>query len=134
MSASGCRSTACEERPRRRCDRDWPTSRLRSPCPGSERAPLLWSNPASGRGKMRSFAMRIACVMLTLALLLESPLATEAGRAQQGTTAAATTTQAAPADPLPRTAALEWPEEDLSSRLMDGAHRFVEREIAETQA
>jgi dienelactone hydrolase len=35
---------------------------------------------------------------------------------------------------LPHTAALDWPEEDLSSRMMDGAHRFVERQIAETQA
>ena len=25
---------------------------------------------------------------------------------------------------------LEWPEEDLSTRLMDGAHRFVEQQIA----
>ncbi len=37
-------------------------------------------------------------------------------------------------DPLPQTAALDWPEEDLSGRMMDGAHRFVERQIAETQA
>ncbi len=32
---------------------------------------------------------------------------------------------------LPGTRALDWPEEDLSSRLMDGAHQFVERKIAE---
>ena len=32
---------------------------------------------------------------------------------------------------LPGTKALDWPEEDLSSRLMDGAHQFVERKIAE---
>jgi dienelactone hydrolase len=38
------------------------------------------------------------------------------------------------AAPLPNTRALEWPEEDLSGRMMDGAHRFVERQIAETQA
>jgi dienelactone hydrolase len=38
-----------------------------------------------------------------------------------------------PAAPLPQTAALDWPEEDLSGRMMDGAHRFVERQIAETQ-
>ena len=38
------------------------------------------------------------------------------------------------ARPLPQTAALEWPEEDLSGRLMDGAHRFVERQITEVQA
>ena len=35
---------------------------------------------------------------------------------------------------LPQTAALDWPEEDLSGRMMDGAHRFVERQIAEAQA
>lgn len=37
--------------------------------------------------------------------------------------------QAPAAAPLPGTAALEWPEEDLSGRMMDGAHRFVERQI-----
>ena len=36
--------------------------------------------------------------------------------------------------PLPRTAALDWPEEDLSARMMDGAHRFVEHQIAHTHA
>ena len=36
--------------------------------------------------------------------------------------------------PLPQTALLEWPEEDLSGRMMDGAHRFVERQIDEVQA
>ena len=36
--------------------------------------------------------------------------------------------------PLPQTAVLDWPEEDLSARMMDGAHRFVERQIADTQA
>jgi len=40
----------------------------------------------------------------------------------------------ASAGPLPLTAALDWPEEDLSARLMDGAHRFVERQIVESQA
>jgi dienelactone hydrolase len=40
----------------------------------------------------------------------------------------------APADILPQTAPLAWPEEDLSARLMDGAHRFVERQIVEAQA
>lgn len=40
----------------------------------------------------------------------------------------------APASQLPQTAALDWPEEDLSGRMMDGAHRFVERQIVETQA
>jgi hypothetical protein len=33
--------------------------------------------------------------------------------------------------PLPETEALEWPEADLSERLMAGAHRFVERKIEE---
>jgi len=32
---------------------------------------------------------------------------------------------------LPQTLRLEWPEKDLSDRLMTGAHRFVERKIAE---
>jgi hypothetical protein len=32
---------------------------------------------------------------------------------------------------LPGTQPLEWPEEDLSERLMDGAHQFVDRQIAE---
>src|SRR5262245_46000832 len=34
------------------------------------------------------------------------------------------------ADSLPGTTPVDWPEEDLSGRMMDGAHRFVEREIA----
>jgi len=33
--------------------------------------------------------------------------------------------------PLPGTQALDWSEEDLSSRLMEGAHQFVERKITE---
>jgi dienelactone hydrolase len=37
------------------------------------------------------------------------------------------------ADTLPGTAALIWPEEDLSGRMMDGAHQFVERKIAEAK-
>ncbi len=36
------------------------------------------------------------------------------------------------AETLPGTAALDWQEEDLSARLMDGAHRFVDRKIAES--
>ena len=35
---------------------------------------------------------------------------------------------------LPGTASLDWPEADLSARMMDGAHRFVERQIADVQA
>jgi dienelactone hydrolase len=31
--------------------------------------------------------------------------------------------------PLPGTQPLEWTEEDLSTRLMDGAHRFIEQQI-----
>ncbi|MDB5392175.1 MAG: putative dienelactone hydrolase [Planctomycetaceae bacterium] len=38
------------------------------------------------------------------------------------------------ADELPQTRRLEWEEADLSTRLMDGAHRFVERKIAESVA
>src|SRR5262245_30102825 len=37
----------------------------------------------------------------------------------------------APPDALAGTAALDWEEEDLSARMMDGAHRFVERQIAD---
>src|SRR2546429_9125064 len=33
---------------------------------------------------------------------------------------------------LPQTKPLEWEETDLSSRLMDGAHRFIERKIEES--
>src|SRR5213079_1598734 len=33
---------------------------------------------------------------------------------------------------LPQTKPLDWEESDLSSRLMDGAHRFIERQIAES--
>src|SRR6266496_2701725 len=33
---------------------------------------------------------------------------------------------------LPQTQPLDWEESDLSSRLMDGAHRFIERQIAES--
>src|SRR5687767_768821 len=33
--------------------------------------------------------------------------------------------------PFPGIQPLDWPEEDLSGRMMDGAHRFVERKIAE---
>src|SRR5882762_3403058 len=35
---------------------------------------------------------------------------------------------------LPQTKPLEWEEIDLSSRLMDGAHRFIERKIEESVA
>ncbi len=35
---------------------------------------------------------------------------------------------------VPGTAPLAWPEADLSTRLMDGAHAFVERKIGEAQA
>ncbi len=33
------------------------------------------------------------------------------------------------ASALPGTQSLEWPEEDLSTRLMDGAHRFIDKQI-----
>jgi dienelactone hydrolase len=35
------------------------------------------------------------------------------------------------AERLPQTSELDWPEEDLSRRMMIGAHRFVERKISE---
>src|SRR5437016_7918593 len=37
------------------------------------------------------------------------------------------------ADTLPNTASLDWPEEDLSGRMMDGAHRFVEQQITQAR-
>ena len=40
---------------------------------------------------------------------------------------------AQPAATLPGTAPLAWPEADLSSRLMDGAHAFIERKIGEAR-
>jgi len=36
--------------------------------------------------------------------------------------------------PLPGTIPLEWQQEDLSERLMDGAHLFVERQIQQSRA
>jgi hypothetical protein len=39
--------------------------------------------------------------------------------------------QSARGQVLSGTTRLDWPEEDLSSRMMDGAHQFVERKIAE---
>jgi dienelactone hydrolase len=39
---------------------------------------------------------------------------------------------AEPVETLPGTRPLEWKEEDLSAPMMDGAHRFVERKIAES--
>jgi len=72
---------------------------------------------------LRSISTRIAFLILTAVL----PLGWRAGtHAANG--------QIPAARPLPQTAALEWPEEDLSGRLMDGAHRFVERQITEVQA
>jgi dienelactone hydrolase len=37
-----------------------------------------------------------------------------------------------PAEILPQTRPLDWPEADLSARLMDGAHQFIERQIDES--
>ena len=36
--------------------------------------------------------------------------------------------------PLPGTRPLEWRQEDLSERLMDGAHLFIERQIQQSRA
>ncbi|MFM8539341.1 MAG: prolyl oligopeptidase family serine peptidase [Planctomycetaceae bacterium] len=35
---------------------------------------------------------------------------------------------------LPGTARIDWPEADLSGRLMDGAHRFIDQKIADSEA
>src|SRR6266850_5073983 len=45
--------------------------------------------------------------------------------------ASATFAQPSADAPLPGTQPLNWPEEVLSTRMMDGAHQFVERRIAE---
>jgi dienelactone hydrolase len=71
---------------------------------------------------LRSFFTTVGVVLLSLALPLGS-----------GTGTQATKSQTPAAQPLAQTTALEWPEEDLSGRLMDGAHRFVERQITEVQ-
>ena len=39
---------------------------------------------------------------------------------------------AEPVETLPQTKPLEWEESDLSARLMNGAHRFIERRIADS--
>lgn len=62
-----------------------------------------------------SVSPRLLPLRLLLLLLLLSPTASHAA-----------------SDPLPHTAPLVWAEADLSSRLMDGAHKFVERKIADT--
>src|SRR6267378_5814270 len=41
---------------------------------------------------------------------------------------------AEPVETLPQTKHLEWEESDLSARLMNGAHRFIERRIADSVA
>jgi dienelactone hydrolase len=68
--------------------------------------------------------MRLACLTLAAAFCVGWGVAGNSSSGQF----------AAPAGPLPQTAALDWPDEDLSGRMMDGAHRFVERQIVETQA
>jgi dienelactone hydrolase len=67
--------------------------------------------------------MRLACLTLAAALCA----AWGAGRSPSAQVPA-------PPGPLPQTAPLDWPEEDLSGRMMDGAHRFVERQIVDAQA
>ncbi len=41
--------------------------------------------------------------------------------------------ESASLESLPGTRMLDWPDDDLSERMMDGAHRFVERKIAEAE-
>lgn len=69
-------------------------------------------------------AIRLAGLALAAAIWVTC---TAAGRAasEQLPTAAGS---------LPQTAVLDWPEEDLSRRMMNGAHRFVERQIADSPA
>ncbi len=68
--------------------------------------------------------MRVVALSLLAVLSLGSAVTGLVSSAQQ----------LPPADRLPQTAALDWPEEDLSGRMMDGAHRFVERQIDAVQA
>ena len=70
---------------------------------------------------MRTFPTLPTCLALTALFMAPSMVAERAPR------------QLPPAAPLPQTAALQWSEEDLSGRMMDGAHRFVEAQIAEEQ-
>src|SRR5262245_12273342 len=42
--------------------------------------------------------------------------------------------EAEPPEALPQTRSLDWEESDLSARLMDGAHRYIERKIQESVA
>ncbi len=72
----------------------------------------------------RTLLTLFVCLALTLAF---SIIRSTAERPTSGQFPPAT-------GPLPQTAPLEWPEEDLSGRMMDGAHRFVEAQIADTQA
>jgi dienelactone hydrolase len=74
--------------------------------------------------KSITYSIRLAALALAAASYIEWGAAGHAAAPQF---------PAAPG-PLPQTAALDWPEEDLSARMMDGAHRFVERQIADTQA
>jgi dienelactone hydrolase len=67
--------------------------------------------------------MRHTCLILAAAVCVH-------WAAAGGTT---TAQSPAPVATLPQTAPLDWPEEDLSGRMMDGAHRFVERQIADAQ-
>jgi dienelactone hydrolase len=76
---------------------------------------------------------------MTRALLSGLSLVTAAALVVAGGLEVATGAQGggfAPGPPLAGTSALAWPEEDLSGRMMDGAHRFVEQYIdgAETRA
>ena len=73
---------------------------------------------------MRSFLTSLACLAVPAALSLSGGAAGHAAFVQFPPSSGS----------LPQTSALEFPEEDLSGRMMDGAHRFVERQIADTQA
>ena len=65
--------------------------------------------------------LRLACLTVSVALGAGAAVDSQSTPAQTGAR-------------VPQTAALDWPEEDLSARMMDGAHRFVERQIVETRA
>lgn len=88
---------------------------------------ITLSHPVPQRKRPPAWPGR-ALVPALLLLVVGTGLGAQPASAQPAAPAPAT------ADVLPGTAPLPWPEADLSGRMMDGAHRFVERQITETHA
>ena len=85
-------------------------------------AHLSWTRASGSKGFIMKTSVRLACAAFAAACSVAWNISGESRSEQTTGTVAA----------LPETAALDWPEEDLSGRMMDGAHRFVERQIAAT--